>query len=78
MKTNKETYIFKRTKNSALELWGEFLRSVIYVLNRTIPKKSSTTPFELFFGRKPNLENHRVIGCHAYAHVPDNIRKKLD
>jgi hypothetical protein len=36
MRTNKETDIFKKTKNSALELWGEFLRSAIYLLNRTI------------------------------------------
>jgi hypothetical protein len=48
------------------------------LLNRTISKKSSTTPFEHVFGKKPNLENPRVIGCHAYAHVPDNIHKKLD
>lgn len=61
-----------------MELWGEFLRSAIYVLNRTISTVSTKTPFEMFFGKKPNIENLRVIGCRAYAHVPDEKRKKLD
>lgn len=78
MRTNNETDIFKKTKNSALELWGEFLRSAMYVLNRTISNTSIITPLELFFGRKPNFENLRVIGCRAYAHVTDEKRKDPD
>lgn len=70
--------MYMRTNKETDKLWGEFLRSAIYVLNRSISKKSSTTPFELFFGRKPNLENPHVICCRANAHVPDKIRKKLD
>ena len=78
MRTNKHTNLFKNESNPALELWGEFLRSAVYVLNRTISSSSTITPFELLFGRKPNIENLRVIGCRAYAHVPDAKRKKLD
>ena len=59
------------------ELWGVFLLSSNYVLNRTISSTSTKTPFELFHGRKPNL-NNQMIGCRAYAHVPDALRKKLD
>ena len=76
MRTNKLTNFFKNENNPVLELWGEFLRSAIYVLNRTISNSSTKTPFELLFGRKPNLGNLRVIGCRAYAHVPDAKRKK--
>ena len=38
-----------------LELWGEFLKSSIYVLNRTLLHSSVKTPFELFFKKKPNV-----------------------
>jgi len=29
-------------------------------------------------GRKQNVTHMRVFGCVAYAHVPDELRKKLD
>ena len=83
MRSNRYTNLFKKADNSTLELWGEFLRSAIYVLNRTLSSSTSSnsstkTPFELFFKRKPNIEHLRVIGCRAYVHVADCKRKQLD
>ncbi|KAJ9513562.1 hypothetical protein QJQ45_006125 [Haematococcus lacustris] len=37
----------------------------------------NATPWELFFGEKPNLAALRVFGARAYAHVPEHMRSKL-
>ena len=83
MRSNRYTNIFKKANNATLELWGEFLKSAVYILNRTLSTSnasntSSKTPFELLFNQKPNLENLRVVGCRAYVHIPECNRKKLD
>ncbi len=39
---------------------------------------SSQTPWELFFGRKPDVSGIRVFGSKAYVHVPKQLRRKLD
>ena len=75
-RSNKITNMFEQDPRSVLELWGDFLIAVVYVLNRVI--SSTKTPYELFFGTKPDLSNLRVIGCRAYPHTPDPIRKSLD
>ena len=66
-RSNKITNMFEQAPRSVLELWGDFLIGVVYVLNRVISSTSTTTPYELFFGTKPDLSNLRVIGCRAYT-----------
>ena len=83
MRSNKLTNLFKKGDRSILELWGEFLKSAIYVLNRTLScnpssNSSSKTPHELLFGEKPDISHLRVIGCRAYVHVPDANHRKLE
>ena len=36
------------------------------------------TPFECLFNRKPIVSNLKVFGCVAYAHIPENMRNKLE
>ena len=36
------------------------------------------TPEEVWSGRKPTVDHFRIFGCIAYAHVPDEKRKKFD
>ncbi|KAG9441449.1 hypothetical protein H6P81_017303 [Aristolochia fimbriata] len=36
------------------------------------------TPYEAWRGRVPNVQHLRVFGCLAYAHVPKELRNKLD
>ncbi|KAI3474406.1 hypothetical protein Pfo_029267 [Paulownia fortunei] len=36
------------------------------------------TPEEAWTGRRPNVGHFRIFGCVAYAHIPDEKRKKLD
>ena len=40
--------------------------------------KSGKTPYQMWYGEKPNLEHVRIFGCAVYVHVPDVERKKLD
>lgn len=60
--------------------WAEAILTAAYLKNRT-PTRSigyDTTPYERWYGRKPEVEKLRVFGCTAYAKVPDAQRKKMD
>ncbi|XP_026395891.1 uncharacterized protein LOC113290509 [Papaver somniferum] len=59
--------------------WPEVVQWSVYVLNRS-PTQSviNMTPIEAWSGEKPCVSHLRVFGCIAYAHVPDEKRKKLD
>jgi hypothetical protein len=83
MRSSNLTNLFKKGDRSILELWGEFLKSAIYVLNRTLscnPSSSSSTktPHELLFNEKPNISHLRIIGCRAYVHIPAANHRKLE
>lgn len=43
-------------------LWSEAINCAVYTLNRTVDSIRSTTPFELWFKRKPNVGNLRIFG----------------
>jgi len=49
-------------------LWGEAVRTVVYILNRSATKSlRGQTLFEAWFGRKPGVKHVRTFGCTAYA-----------
>lgn len=59
--------------------WPEAVNWAVHVLNRSPTfAVRNMTPEEAFNGRKPSVDHFRVFGCIAYAHVPDEKRKKLD
>ena len=60
--------------------WAEAISAAAYVRNRlpTTALKEGETPYERWYGRKPDVSHFRVFGCMAYAHVPDCERRKLD
>ena len=59
--------------------WAEAVSTAAYLRNRvTTSALHDKTPFELWYGKRPNVSHLRVFGCIAYAHVPDCERKKLD
>ncbi|CAL9028169.1 unnamed protein product, partial [Prunus brigantina] len=68
-----------KLKNLPKYFWAEAVACAVYILNRS-PSRSvnGRTPYEVWSGRKPNIQHLRVFGCIAYSHVPDHIRKKLD
>lgn len=66
--------------NLSKEFWGEAVYVAAYLTNRspTNALLDNSTPFEKWFGQKPDVSKLRIFGCTAYAHVPKEKRKKLD
>ena len=60
--------------------WAEAIATAAYIRNRmpTAAIRENKTPYEKWYGRKPDVSNLRVFGCMAYAHIPESQRKKLD
>ena len=60
--------------------WAEAISAAAYVKNRlpTAALKERETPYERWYGRKPDVSHFRVFGRMAHAHVPDCERRKLD
>ncbi|KAG9454135.1 hypothetical protein H6P81_007039 [Aristolochia fimbriata] len=59
--------------------WAEAVDCAVYLLNRC-PTKSVKfrTPIEAWSGSKPVVGHLKIFGCIVYAHIPEQIRKKLD
>lgn len=62
------------------KFWAEAVATAAYVRNRTTTtsNQDQLTPFEKWYGRKPNIAHLKVFGCAAYSHVPSAERRKLD
>uniref|UniRef100_A0A5S6Q1Z4 Integrase catalytic domain-containing protein n=1 Tax=Trichuris muris TaxID=70415 RepID=A0A5S6Q1Z4_TRIMR len=58
--------------------WGEAVRSAAYLQNRIPSRCIDKTPYELFFGRKPELGHVRVFGSKVFCFVPKQRRRKWD
>ena len=50
-----------------LSFWGHALEMAAFTLNRAPSKSVETTPYELWFGKKPKLSFLKVWGCDAYV-----------
>ena len=53
--------------NLPLSFWGYALETAAFTLNRAPSKSVETTPYELWFGKKPKLSFLKVWGCDAYV-----------
>ena len=58
--------------------WAECLAALVHVLN-CCPTVSVTdaTPFEVWYGKKPDIGHLRVWGCVAYVHIQKDKRPSL-
>ena len=61
------------------KFWAEAVCTAVMIRNRS-PTVSvgNMTPYECFYGRKPDVSHFKVFGCKAYMHVPKENRKKWD
>ena len=53
--------------------WGYALKTITFTLNRAPSKSVETTPYELWFGKKPKLLFLKVWGYDAYV---DRLRSE--
>ena len=63
--------------NIPISYWGDAFLTATYVLNRVPSKSVTSTPYELWTGRKPNLSNLKPWGCATYVHDSSHKYRKL-
>ena len=59
-------------------LWGDALRTAVYILNQVPSKSVPKTPYELIYGKKPSLRHFRIWGCKAEVRPYIPLTRKLD
>ena len=66
--------------NLPLSFWGCALKTTAFTLNRAPSKSVETTPYELWFGKKPKMPFLKVWGCDVYVKKfqPDKIELKSE
>lgn len=69
---------FLYTKNVPKGLWAETVNCAVYTLNRVLSSTQKKTPYEIWFGKKPDVSHLRIFGSRVYIHVPAVNRQKLD
>lgn len=58
-------------------MWGEAVRTAVYLMNRSPVNTLDVTPAELWLQKRPNLSNLQLFGCVGYSKVLGRL-KKLD
>ena len=61
-----------------ISLWGEALKTAVYLLNRVPTKATIQTPYELWTGGKPSLKHLHIWGCPAQVRSYVPKERKLD
>lgn len=61
-----------------LKHWGDAIMTANCIRNISPTATSTITPYEAFFGNKPNVSNLRVFGCRAFVLTPSHARTKLE
>lgn len=59
-------------------LWAEAVNTAVHVLNRVPSKFTGLSPLEMVTGKSPSLDHLREFGATAFAHIPDDARKKWE
>ena len=58
-------------------LWGEAVKHAVWLKNRTLTRAlGGKTPYEIFYGTKPNLQGLPKFGSKVWVHTPEG--SKLD
>jgi hypothetical protein len=62
--------------NLPSSLWAEAVAYIVFIRNRLLSSTNNVTPYEAWYGRKPNLADIRIFGSRAFVRCPD--ARKLD
>lgn len=66
-------------KDLPKSLWGEAINTAAFVINRTGKSRvSEKSPYEVWFGKKFDINQLKPFGTPVYAHIPKEKRKKWD
>jgi hypothetical protein len=67
------------TQHLSIEYLVEAVSNSVYIMNRCLTKNvKNNVPQESWTGMKHNVVHLKVFGFVAYAHVSDELRKKID
>ena len=59
-----------------IKYWPEIVGAAAYLKNRTITNTGENkTPFEIFFGKKPNISHLKLYGSKVFVRVPEIKRQ---
>ena len=60
--------------------WGEAVMTAVLLRDRCPSRAidSDKSPYKVWNSKAPLLANLKILGCHAYVHVPSAKRFKLD
>ena len=64
-------------KNVAIKYYKEAINTTMYTLNRIQLKDSNQTPYELWYGYKPNVSYLKVFGRKYYI-LKESRKGKFD
>jgi len=60
-----------------LKYWPEILISIVKIMNLSPNSVIDMTPYEAWFGDRPDVSFLKVLGCRCYILQPERKRKKL-
>ncbi|KAL0298186.1 UNVERIFIED_CONTAM: Copia protein [Sesamum angustifolium] len=63
--------------NLPISFWGDAILTAAFILNRVPSKSIPSTPYEVWHGRKPNLEGLRPWGLAGFVHSTSHQYGKL-
>ena len=65
--------------NMPINFWAEAVNTAVHLHNRSpTTSLNMKTPYECWFGKKPDVSNLKVFGSICFIHTPSNLRRKLD
>ena len=65
-------------KDWSSNLWDESINCVAYIQIRYLHKSvDGKTPYEAWFGHKPNISHFKIFGSRAWDRIPSEKRKAL-
>lgn len=56
-------------------MWGEAVQVAVFLINRTPTKTVKTTPYQMWYDKKPNLKYLQIFGISAYAKKLGHLKK---
>ena len=65
-------------KDLSPKIWVEAINFIAYIHNNYLHKSVKwKTPYEAWFGHKPNISHFRIFGSREWARIPSEKRKAL-